>query len=74
MFLFSRTYTVPVQFRSSAGTKLFLFPSRYEVVPDTESSVNAWLIRNTFVSDQKVTWYSVNAAQYKEEDSEFMEK
>ena len=26
---------VPVQFRSIAGTKLFLFPSRYKTVPDS---------------------------------------
>ena len=36
-----------------AGTKLHLI---------TISSVNARLIRKTFVSDQKVIWYSVNAA------------
>ena len=36
-----------------AGTKLYRI---------TLSSVNAWLIRNTFVLDQKVFWYSVKAA------------
>ena len=36
-----------------AGTKLYRI---------TLPSVNVWLIRNTSVSDQKVIWYSVNAA------------
>ena len=36
-----------------AGTKLYRI---------TVSSVNVRLIRNTFVSDQKVTWCSLNAA------------
>ena len=34
VFLFARVYTVPVQFWSSSGTKLFHFPSRCKVVPD----------------------------------------
>ena len=36
---FPRVYTVPVQFRSSAGAKLFLFPSRYKTVPDSRCKV-----------------------------------
>ena len=39
VLLFLRIYTVPVQFRSSAGTKLFLFPSRYSTVTDTRYKV-----------------------------------
>ena len=37
-----------------AGTKLYLIAGT--------KLYNAWLIRNIFVSDQKVIWYSVNAA------------
>ena len=46
---------VQVQYCSNflAGTKSYRI---------TLSSVNAWLIRNTFIPDQKVIWYSVNAA------------
>ena len=44
-----------------AGTKLYLIAGT-ELYRITLYSVNAWLIRNTYVSDQKVIWYSVNAA------------
>ena len=44
-----------------AGTKLYLIAGT-KLYRITLSSVNAWLIRNTFVSDQKVIWYSVNTA------------
>ena len=62
MFLCPRGYTVPVQFRSSAGTKLFLFflaGTKLHLMAGTKlyqitlSIVNAWLIHNTFVSDRK---------------------
>ena len=39
VFLFPRFYTVPVQFRSSAGAELFLFPSRYKTLPDSRYKV-----------------------------------
>ena len=32
-------YTVPVQFRSSAGTQMFLFPGRYKIVPNSRYKV-----------------------------------
>ena len=44
-----------------AGTKLYLIAGT-KLYRITLSSVNAWLIRNTFVSDQTMIWYSVNAA------------
>ena len=44
-----------------ADTKLYLIAGT-KLYRITLSSVNAWLIRKTFVSDQKVIWYSVNAA------------
>ena len=45
-----------------AGTKLYLIAGT-KLYRITLSSVNAWLIRNTFSLDQKVIWYSVNAAK-----------
>ena len=48
-----------------AGTKLYLIADT-KLYRITVSSVNAWLIRNTFVSDQKMIWYSVNATSMKE--------
>ena len=62
---------VQVQNRSSfpAGTKLYLIAgTKLYLIAGTKlyritvSNVNAWLIRNTFVSDQKLMLYSVNAA------------
>ena len=45
-----------------AGTQLYLVAGTklYRIIL---SSVNAWLIRKTFVSDQKVAWYRVNAVK-----------
>ena len=45
MFLFRRRYTVPVQFRSSAGAKLYLIAST-KLHRITLASVNVLLIRN----------------------------
>ena len=55
---------VQVQNSSSflAGTKLYLITGA-KLYRIALSSVNARLIRNTFVSDQKVIWYSENAAK-----------
>ena len=39
VFIFPGVYTVPVQFRISAGTKLFLFPSSNKTVPDSSYRV-----------------------------------
>ena len=39
VFLFLGVYTILVQFRSSAGKKLFLFPSRYNTVADSRYKV-----------------------------------
>ena len=44
-----------------AGTKLGLIAGT-KLYRITSSNVNAWPIRNTFVSDQKLIYYSVNAA------------
>ena len=48
--------------QSSAGTKLYLMAGT-KLYRITLSSINAWLIRKTFLSDQKVIWYSVDAAE-----------
>ena len=45
-----------------AGTKLYLVAGT-KLYRITLSSVNAWPIRKIFASDQKVIWYSVNAAE-----------
>ena len=50
-------------FRAVQAQNCFSFLAGSESYWITLSSVNAWLFRNTFVSDQKVIWYSVKTRE-----------